>query len=80
MEFALNLRGCVCSTIRETQLVKGMLKRGDKQHDIAAYFGVNAGRIAEVATGECVYPTAEPADPSNLPPPGPYLTKFAFNP
>jgi hypothetical protein len=28
-----------------------MLMRGDKQHDIAAMFGVNAGRIAEIATG-----------------------------
>jgi hypothetical protein len=25
-----------------------MLTRGDRQHDIAAYFGVNAGRIAWV--------------------------------
>ncbi len=31
--------------------IKGMLLRGDKQHDIAAHFGVNGGRIAEVATG-----------------------------
>jgi hypothetical protein len=31
--------------------VKGMLARGDKQHLIAAHFGVNGGRIAEVATG-----------------------------
>jgi cytochrome c551/c552 len=28
-----------------------MLLRGDKQHDIAAWFGCNAGRVAEVATG-----------------------------
>jgi hypothetical protein len=26
--------------------IKGMLARGDVQSDIAAYFGVNAGRIA----------------------------------
>jgi hypothetical protein len=39
-------------TRRETQVIKGMLHRGDRQHDIATYFGVNAGRIAEVATGE----------------------------
>lgn len=32
-------------------LVKGMLARGDKQHDIAAFFGVNGGRIAEIKTG-----------------------------
>ncbi|MCA0206775.1 hypothetical protein [Pararhodobacter sp.] len=60
-------------TYRETQIVKGMLERGDKQHDIAAYFGVNGGRIAEVATGKCDYPGAPPASAENLPPPGPYV-------
>lgn len=64
---------------RETQIVLGMLKRGDRQHDIAAYFGVNGGRIAEVATGASPYPNAEPKDESELPPPGPYLTKFALH-
>ena len=34
----------------EVALVKGMLKRGDRQHDIAAWFGVNGGRIADIAT------------------------------
>ncbi|TXL79502.1 hypothetical protein FHP25_06035 [Vineibacter terrae] len=43
---------------RETQIIKGMLLRGDKQHDIAAYFGENGGRIAEVATGNTTYPKA----------------------
>lgn len=60
-------------TYRETQIVKGMLARGDKQHDIASYFGVNGGRIAEVATGKCDYPTAPPAAVEKLPPPGPYV-------
>jgi hypothetical protein len=64
---------------RDTQVVRGMLKRGDRQHDIAAYFGVNAGRIAEIANGKDAYPTAQPDDPSKLPPPGPYLTKFAMH-
>lgn len=58
---------------RETQIVKGMLARGDKQHDIASYFGVNGGRVAEVATGNCDYPTAPAADEEKLPPPGPYV-------
>lgn len=62
---------------RETQLVKGMLARGDRQHDIAAYFGVNGGRIAEIATGENQYPNAPAANDDELPPPGPYLTKYA---
>lgn len=58
---------------RETQIVKGMLARGDKQHDIASYFGVNGGRIAEVATGNCDYPQAQPMPEEKLPPPGPYV-------
>lgn len=65
-------------THRDTRFVKAMLARGDRQHDIAAYFGVNAGRIAEVATGECTYPNAEPIEEDQLPPPGPYLTKYAL--
>lgn len=55
----------------EAALIKGMLRRGDRQHDIAAWFGVNGGRVAEIATGyrfgEVV---AAPRD--KLPPPGPY--------
>jgi hypothetical protein len=57
---------------RDAALVKGMLLRGDRQHDIAAWFGVNAGRVAEVAAGarfaEVVAATSEA-----LPPAGPYL-------
>lgn len=60
-------------TFRETQLVKGMLLRGDKQHDIAAYFGVNGGRVAEVAAGKGDYPSASVAPSAMLPPPGPYV-------
>jgi hypothetical protein len=62
---------------RETRVVKGMLARGDRQHDIASYFGVNGGRIAEIATGGGNYPNAQPAPETDLPPEGPYLTKFA---
>jgi len=62
---------------RETCVVKGMLARGDRQHDIASYFGVNGGRIAEIATGAGNYPNAQPAPEAELPPEGPYLTKFA---
>lgn len=66
-------------TYRETQVVKGMLLRGDRQHDIAAYFGVNGGRIAEVAAGNCAYPNAEPMAGDKLPPAGPYVTKYALS-
>jgi hypothetical protein len=60
-------------TYKETQIVKGMIARGDKQHDIAAYFGVNGGRVGEVSSGKCDYPAAPPASADKLPPPGPYV-------
>jgi hypothetical protein len=58
-------------TARDASLVKAMLKRGDRQHDIAAWFGVNGGRIAEIATGHS-YAEVQAAHTANLPPPGPY--------
>lgn len=39
-------------TDSDASIVKGMIVRGDRQHDIAAWFGVNPGRINGVATGE----------------------------
>ena len=64
---------------KDARYVKGMLLRGDRQHDIAAYFGVNGGRIAEVANGTNKYPNTPPMDEEKLPPPGPYLTKYALS-
>lgn len=58
---------------RDAAIVKGMLARGDRQHDIAAWFGVNGGRIAEIATRQ-KFRAVVPADGANLPPPGPYPT------
>lgn len=55
----------------DAALVKGMLNRGDRQHDIAAWFGVNGGRIGEIAAGK-KFDHVEPATLSDLPPPGPY--------
>jgi len=63
---------------QETEIALGMLERGDRQHDIAAYFGVNGGRIAEIAGDDGPYPLAKSKDAKHLPPPGPYLTKFAL--
>jgi hypothetical protein len=57
----------------DTAIVKGMLLRGDRQHDIAAWFGVNGGRIGEIATGYS-HAYIGPASPSELPPIGPYTT------
>lgn len=48
-----------------------MLLRGDRQHDVAAWFGVNGGRIAEIATG-AKFAAVKAAPEWDLPPPGPY--------
>jgi len=55
----------------DASLVKGMLKRHDRQHDIASWFGVNSGRIMDVKHGE-LHPQAPVAPAEALPPPGPY--------
>lgn len=57
----------------DAAIVKGMLARGDRQHDIAAWFGVNGGRIAEIATGKA-HGKVQASGNQTLPPPGPYLT------
>ena len=49
-----------------------MLIRGDRQHDIAAWFGVNSARIAEIAKGDRFF-WVEIAQNEELPPPGPYV-------
>jgi hypothetical protein len=58
-------------TEADASIVKGMAQRGDRHHDIAAWFGVNQGRIAEVLSGDR-YPSAPVAHADQLPPPGPY--------
>lgn len=60
-------------TLDDAAIAKGMLARGDRQHDIAAWFGVNGGRIGEIATGSR-YLEVEEAPSQLLPPPGPYLS------
>ena len=56
-------------------LVKGMLKRGDKQSDIAACFLINGGRVSEINTGQRFADIA-PAQEDELPPPAPYPSPF----
>ena len=60
-------------TPSDAAVVKGMLRRGDRQHDIAAWFGVNGGRIGEIASGK-TFRSVHPTSNLNLPPPGPYLS------
>lgn len=60
-------------TAEDAAVVKAMLARGDRQHDIAAWFGVNGGRIGEIASRRR-FRDVPPADRANLPAPGPYLS------
>ncbi|WP_209308357.1 hypothetical protein [Sphingomonas corticis] len=56
-------------TKKQARIVLGMVARGDRNHDVAAWYGVNQGRIAEVKKGE--YGTLDPAPEADLPPSGP---------
>ena len=72
-DFIEELMGSKVAKIGEAEagVVKAMLARGDKQHDIASWFGVNGGRIAEIATGQ-KFKTVPPCKHDTLPPQGPY--------
>jgi len=59
-------------TAEDAGVIRGMIQRGDRHHDIAAFFGVNSGRIADIKFG-VLHPGIEPADPWELPPNGPCL-------
>ncbi len=62
----------VSLTEADAAVAKAMLARGDRQHDIAAWFGVNGGRIAELATGKLFWWVRPVPVDHRLPPPGPY--------
>ena len=55
-------------TNRDAAIVLGMVARGDKRHDIAAWFGENQARIAEIEQGSHGSIAAAPA--AELPPKG----------
>lgn len=55
-------------TNRDAAIVLGMVARGDKRHDIAAWFGENQARIAEIEQGSYGSISAAPA--ADLPPKG----------
>lgn len=52
----------------DVPIILGMLARGDRRHDVAAWFGLNQGRVAEVEDGDHGTPPIAPA--SQLPPSG----------
>lgn len=53
---------------KDASIVLGMAARGDSEHDIAAWFGVNQGRIAEIKGG--AYGSIPMAPEAELPPKG----------
>ena len=55
--------------LSDVPIIMGMVARGDRDHDIAAWFGVNQGRIAEAKEGHYGMAPAAPAE--DLPPKGP---------
>lgn len=55
-------------TNKDAAVILGMLARGDYNHDIAAWFGENPARIAEVKNGSHGSVAAAPS--SDLPPKG----------
>lgn len=59
-------------TEADAAVIKGMLARGDKQWDVAVWFGVNAARIAEINTRQTFRDV--PASHGDLPERGPYVT------
>src|SRR3954470_587257 len=76
MEAAMRYRAPpsgISLTEDDAAIVKGMLARGDRQHDIAAWFGVNGGRIGNISTG-AKFPNVSAAPPGKRPPAGRYLT------
>jgi len=55
---------------KDAPIIFGMVARDDRDHDIAAWFGVNQGRIAEVKDGS-KFGIVAAAHASLLPPSGP---------
>lgn len=56
-------------TKHDGHIVMGMLARGDKNHDIAAWFGENPARVVEVNDGS-MFGVLAAAPASDLPPKG----------
>lgn len=54
----------------DAPIVLGMIARGDRDHDIAAWFGVNQGRVADVKDRK-KFSSAAAAPAHLLPPSGP---------
>jgi hypothetical protein len=53
----------------DVPIIMGMIGRGDRHHDIAAWFGFNQGRIKDTQDGK--YAPAQTSSGTKLPPKGP---------
>ncbi|MBD9387828.1 hypothetical protein IB237_11635 [Agrobacterium sp. AGB01] len=53
----------------DAKIMIGMVARGDDQHNVAAWFGENQGRVADALSGK--YGTTDAAPKNELPPSGP---------
>lgn len=66
-------------TLRDEDVAKimGMLRRGDRQSDIATLFGLNQARVNELNRMSTAwarsYRHVQPSDSVDLPEPGPYV-------
>jgi hypothetical protein len=70
-------RSGIVVTPEMVPLIRGMIIRGDRKHDICAWFGLNPARIKETTDGW--YGAATPAPENELPPagsPGPRATEL----
>jgi hypothetical protein len=61
-------RSGIVVTSADVPLILAMVARGDRKHDIAAWFGLNQGRIKDIEDGDHGSPPLAPAD--QLPPSG----------
>ena len=61
----------------DAAVAKGMIERGDKNQDIAAFFGVNQRAISNIRSGQ-KFTDVKPHPAVGLPPPGPYIVDESF--
>lgn len=64
-------------TADDAAVVKGMIARGDRNQDIAAFFGVNQRAVSYIRSGKN-FASIKPHPPVGLPPPGPYIVDESF--
>lgn len=65
-------------TQEQASIAKGLLARGEKQHDIAAFLGCNGGRIAEIAKGK-KFADVKPAIRRELPTPAALVSGYSVH-